>query len=184
MAPGGVAEPAPDRDPRQLLRQLGQRQEAWRPDRHEGRHPGQAEDEEKRMVRGQAPHPEERRSRPPARPQARPLNSGPAQLVFLGAFGDLADPANTATHFNKFVTGNSLDIEFDVNLSTGIISGGKFSASIDSGGGFDYNASSHASSDDSFGRGVDILRELCDSVTYSDGGSCITVTYSIGSRER
>ena len=49
----------------------------------------------------------------------------------------------------------------------------------DSGAGFDFEAKKNSSMEDSFGRGVDILRELCDSVTYSEGGSCITATYAI-----
>ena len=49
----------------------------------------------------------------------------------------------------------------------------------DSGSGFDYKAAKVHNDEDSFGRGVDILTELCESVVYSDGGSCITVTYII-----
>ena len=61
-------------------------------------------------------------------------DAGPAQLPFLGAFGDTTDPAGTYGIFNQ--SGNSLDVSFDVDfsLSSNNISNGSFSASIDTGG--------------------------------------------------
>lgn len=50
----------------------------------------------------------------------------------------------------------------------------------DSGLGFDYVAQDSADHEDSFGRGVDIVRHLCGEVTYSEGGSTVAVTYPIG----
>ncbi len=50
----------------------------------------------------------------------------------------------------------------------------------DSGKGFNYHSIKPMSGEESFGRGVDLLHELCDSVEYSEGGSCIRVAYTIG----
>jgi len=55
----------------------------------------------------------------------------------------------------------------------------------DSGKGFDVEALQHVSDfdvneqDHSFGRGIDLIRSLCDSVVYSDGGSTVTVVYRL-----
>ncbi|MCG8533695.1 MAG: fused response regulator/phosphatase [Pseudomonadales bacterium] len=49
----------------------------------------------------------------------------------------------------------------------------------DSGTGFDFENRHHSSDDDSFGRGIDLLNTLCDSVTYSNGGNRVEVIYSI-----
>lgn len=61
-------------------------------------------------------------------------DGGPTQLPFLGAYGDIADPAGTYGIFNQ--SGNSLDVSFDIDfsLSSNNISNGSFSASIDTGG--------------------------------------------------
>jgi serine phosphatase RsbU (regulator of sigma subunit) len=49
----------------------------------------------------------------------------------------------------------------------------------DSGDGFDYLSAKSTKNEESYGRGIDILRELCHEVKYSDGGRCVTVTYVI-----
>jgi len=53
----------------------------------------------------------------------------------------------------------------------------------DSGQGFDVEGlqqSNDENEDDhSFGRGIDLIRSLCDSVTYSNGGSTVTVIYRL-----
>ena len=48
----------------------------------------------------------------------------------------------------------------------------------DSGAGFDISGfSDGGESDHTHGRGVGIVRELCHSIKYSEGGSCATATY-------
>ncbi|MEE8057499.1 MAG: fused response regulator/phosphatase [Pseudomonadales bacterium] len=49
----------------------------------------------------------------------------------------------------------------------------------DSGAGFDYQVASAAKEEEAFGRGIDLVRGLCDSVEYSEGGSCVKVIYSV-----
>lgn len=49
----------------------------------------------------------------------------------------------------------------------------------DTGSGFDFENISQVDDEDSFGRGFDLIRGLCDSVEYSDGGSCVTVAYRL-----
>ncbi len=53
----------------------------------------------------------------------------------------------------------------------------------DTGNGFDVESlqqANEANEDDhSFGRGIDLIRSLCDSVSYSEGGSTVTVIYRL-----
>ena len=51
----------------------------------------------------------------------------------------------------------------------------------DSGEGFDFNSftGSGAGVDDTFGRGLSLIRTICDDVTYSDNGSKVDVIYKI-----
>ena len=51
----------------------------------------------------------------------------------------------------------------------------------DSGQGFDFNGMNEACDEESFGRGVKILHDLCDSIEYSDNGSRVKAVYTIGS---
>ena len=50
----------------------------------------------------------------------------------------------------------------------------------DSGQGFDYHKVPSASEQDPFGRGLALIRDLCDDVAYSDGGRCATVMFHFG----
>ena len=52
----------------------------------------------------------------------------------------------------------------------------------DSGPGFDYEKKNQACEDDSFGRGIDIIRTVCRSFNYSNGGRTATAVYPIGSK--
>ena len=50
----------------------------------------------------------------------------------------------------------------------------------DSGAGFDYsNLLSEADSDHNFGRGVALVRELCDGLDYSEEGTKVAATFLI-----
>jgi signal transduction histidine kinase len=49
----------------------------------------------------------------------------------------------------------------------------------DSGDGFEQSSRS-ANAEQSFGRGINIARHLCESVEYSNGGSTVTAVYHIG----
>lgn len=49
----------------------------------------------------------------------------------------------------------------------------------DSGEGFDCRSDLDETSDAVHGRGIDIIRELCETVEYSEGGSRATVTYQL-----
>jgi anti-sigma regulatory factor (Ser/Thr protein kinase) len=50
----------------------------------------------------------------------------------------------------------------------------------DSGKGFDLGILNTLNAiDENYGRGIALVKELCDSVTYSDGGSTVDVVYKI-----
>lgn len=49
----------------------------------------------------------------------------------------------------------------------------------DSGDGFDSSSISPGGDHEAFGRGISLIHHLCDQVTYSDGGSRVTVRYTI-----
>lgn len=49
----------------------------------------------------------------------------------------------------------------------------------DSGKGFDIENRQMSTDEDSFGRGIDLLNTLCDSVTYSNNGTRVEVKYTI-----
>jgi anti-sigma regulatory factor (Ser/Thr protein kinase) len=52
----------------------------------------------------------------------------------------------------------------------------------DSGKGICDEADASPSIDHAFGRGIDIVRKLCDSIEYSHGGSSVTVRYLLKKR--
>lgn len=49
----------------------------------------------------------------------------------------------------------------------------------DSGPGFNYNTVMAGEETDSFGRGISLVREICDSIEYSEGGSKVMVKMSL-----
>lgn len=49
----------------------------------------------------------------------------------------------------------------------------------DSGDGFDYQQTRKSTDTDSFGRGIPLIRELCHTTEYSDGGTRVTVTFKL-----
>lgn len=53
----------------------------------------------------------------------------------------------------------------------------------DSGVGFDFENIKESNDLDAFGRGIEIIRSLCSKLEHSEGGSKVTVWYSIGSSD-
>jgi len=68
-----------------------------------------------------------------------------------------------------------INIRFYVNDHTGYL----MIQLDDSGPGFDINSRNASGDNDSFGRGIELIESLCDSVTYSQNGTRVEVTYRI-----